>query len=173
MKKSSGQIIYATWTTSWGAMAGVKNHQGIIRVILPFYHPEDLRQMIGFNYPDATESPEELSRLVMLSRDYFNGKEVSFGEIPCVLPDEKTFSGKVLRACLGIPYGQTRSYSQLAEAIGRPEAARAVATVVGRNPTPLIIPCHRVIYSDGRIGGFSAPGGVEMKRKMLLLEHAI
>ena len=149
------KITYAIWTTALGTMAGVKNRQGLIKVILPFYRPD------------------EFADLIRLSRDYFNGKEVSFLEIPCCLPDENTFTGKVLRKCRQIPYGQTRSYSQLAEAINRPNAARAVAATLGKNPLPLVIPCHRVIYANGNLGGFSSPGGEKMKRKMLSLEHAI
>ncbi|MCD6377238.1 MAG: methylated-DNA--[protein]-cysteine S-methyltransferase [Planctomycetes bacterium] len=167
------KITYAIWTTALGTMAGVKNRQGLIKVILPFYRPDDLKQILTFNYPDAADTPDEFADLIRLSRDYFNGKEVSFLEIPCCLPDENTFTGKVLRKCRQIPYGQTRSYSQLAEAINRPNAARAVAATLGKNPLPLVIPCHRVIYANGNLGGFSSPGGEKMKRKMLSLEHAI
>ena len=80
-------------------------------------------------------------------------------------------TGLVLRACREIPYGKRRSYLSIAEQIGRPDAARAVATSLGKNAMPLAIPCHRVIYSDGRCGGFSAPGGVAIKQRMLDLEN--
>ena len=81
-----------------------------------------------------------------------------------------TLTGKVLAACRKIPYGQTRSYGSLAQEIDAPDAARAVAAALGKNPIPLVVPCHRVTYSDGRPGGFSAAGGVALKLRMLALE---
>ncbi len=99
------------------------------------------------------------AELIVLSRDYFNAKVVDFATIACDLPAEGSFAGKVLRACRAIPYGQTRSYHVLAETIGRGDAARAVAAALGKNPTRCVVPCHRVTYADGRIGGFSRPAG--------------
>ena len=66
-----------------------------------------------------------------------------------------------------IPYGTTITYKEIAKKIGKPKAARAVANACGQNPDPIIRPCHRVICSDGKIGGYSAPGGAEMKKKLL------
>jgi len=66
-----------------------------------------------------------------------------------------------------IPYGTTITYKEIAKKIGKPRAARAVANACGQNPNPIIRPCHRVICSDGKIGGYSAPGGAEMKKKLL------
>ena len=66
-----------------------------------------------------------------------------------------------------IPYGTTITYKEIAKKIGKPKAARAVANACGQNPIPIIRPCHRVICSDGKIGGYSAPGGAEMKKKLL------
>ncbi len=78
------------------------------------------------------------------------------------------FDARALAAARKIPYGQVRTYGWLAEAAGRPGAARAAGQAVARNPFPIIIPCHRVIAADGRLGGFG--GGLEMKRKLLELE---
>ena len=66
-----------------------------------------------------------------------------------------------------IPYGTTITYKEIAKKIGKPKAARAVANACGQNPDPIIRPCHRVICSDGKIGGYSAPGGAAMKKKLL------
>ena len=71
-----------------------------------------------------------------------------------------------------IPYGETRSYKDIAISLGKPNASRAVANACGRNPSPLIRPCHRVICSDGSIGGYSASGGAKMKMKLLKKERA-
>ena len=69
-----------------------------------------------------------------------------------------------------IPFGETRTYKEIAIAIGKPKAARAVANACGKNPYPIIIPCHRVVRSDGTIGGFTGDGGVEKKRQLLRQE---
>ena len=70
-----------------------------------------------------------------------------------------------------IPFGETRTYKEIAIAIGKPKAARAVANACGKNPYPVIIPCHRVVCSDGTIGGFTGDGGVEKKRQLLRQEN--
>jgi len=89
---------------------------------------------------------------------------------PLNLSGLTTFTRKVLIACSKIPPGQTVSYSQLAGMIGKPRASRAVGSALARNPIPPIIPCHRVIHSDGSLGNFSAPGGTNTKKKLIALE---
>ena len=71
-----------------------------------------------------------------------------------------------------IPYGKTRSYRDIAQAIGKPKAYRAVANACGKNPIPIIRPCHRVICSNGNIGGYSAPGGTILKKALLKIESS-
>ena len=70
-----------------------------------------------------------------------------------------------------IPFGEIRTYKEIAVAIGKPKAARAVANACGKNPYPIIIPCHRVVRSDGTIGGFTGDGGIEKKRQLLRQEN--
>ena len=77
------------------------------------------------------------------------------------------FQKQVWNELKKIPHGETRTYKQIAEKIGRPKAARAVANACGKNPYPLIIPCHRAIRADGTPGGYSGAGGIEMKRHLL------
>ena len=81
------------------------------------------------------------------------------------------FQKKVWQELLKIPKGQTRSYKEIAIAIGNPKAARAVANACGKNPYPGTIPCHRVVRSDGKIGGYSGPGGVTQKKRLLQEEN--
>jgi O-6-methylguanine DNA methyltransferase len=83
-------------------------------------------------------------------------------------PAGTPFQMDVWRALLEIPFGETRSYKDIAVAVGRPRAVRAVGNAVGKNPIPIIIPCHRVISSDGRIGGFSL--GLPLKRLLMKIE---
>lgn len=82
------------------------------------------------------------------------------------------FQKDVWRALLKIPYGETRTYAQVAQMSGHPTAVRAVANAVGKNPLPPIIPCHRVIRSDGKIGGYSAKGGIKEKQRLLEQEKS-
>ena len=78
-----------------------------------------------------------------------------------------TLQIKVWKYLKTIPKGQTRTYKQVAISIKKPKAIRAVANAVGRNPYPILIPCHRVIRSDGKLGGYSGPGGLKLKKKLL------
>ena len=82
------------------------------------------------------------------------------------------FQRSVLLECAKIPKGETRSYAQIARAIGKPKASRAVGNALAKNPLAPLIPCHRVIKSDGRPGGYSAKGGAERKRALLSMEGA-
>lgn len=107
--------------------------------------------------------------------DYYKGTYVDFKELPLsiVYPRFSGFGCKVLKVCKGVPLGKTITYSQLAKRAGFPKAARAVGNILAKNPLPLIIPCHRVVRSDSKIGKFSAPGGGKMKKKMLEYEKLV
>ncbi len=101
---------------------------------------------------------------------YFAGEEYDFRRIQLDLEDAGPFARRVYEELIKVGPGVTVSYGQLAERCQKPGASRAVGTAVGRNPLPLLIPCHRVINSDGRLGGFSAGGGTELKAWMLRRE---
>ena len=81
------------------------------------------------------------------------------------------FQRTVWKEISKIPYGETRTYKDLAIAIGKPNSSRAVANACGKNPYPVIIPCHRVIRSDGKLGGYSGVGGVKKKKELLKIEN--
>ena len=103
---------------------------------------------------------------------YCAGARVNFGpEIPVSLDGFRAFGVSVLTKGRQLQFGQTISYGDLAKKSGRPAASRAVGGALARNPLPLIIPCHRVLRTDGGLGGFSAPGGIAVKKKMLELER--
>lgn len=100
--------------------------------------------------------------------EYLDGKRSEF-TLPLDLRGTE-FQRRVWRALLGIPYGQTRSYAEVAQAIGEPAAVRAVGAANGANPCALVVPCHRVVASGGKLGGYG--GGLPLKRRLLALEHA-
>ncbi|MDY6914053.1 MAG: methylated-DNA--[protein]-cysteine S-methyltransferase [Planctomycetota bacterium] len=166
-RKSSEDLRYAVWPTAWGPMGAAAGSGGLCRLVLPHYQADDILDLLSWEHPGAVRCERPFERLIALSLAYFRGEPVDFSEIECDLPGERTFSGRVYRACRKIQYGQTRSYSRLAMEIGREDAARAVAAAMGKNPVPLVVPCHRVTYADGRPGGFSAAGGETLKRRML------
>ncbi|MBI5244728.1 MAG: MGMT family protein [Elusimicrobia bacterium] len=89
------------------------------------------------------------------------------------MKDYPEFYQKVWKACARIPRGQVRTYGWIARRIGRPKAARAVGQALGKNPFAPAVPCHRVVGADGSMTGFSAPGGVAAKKRLLLKEGAL
>lgn len=102
--------------------------------------------------------------------EYFRGERSVF-DLPLSLPEQPPLLRRVLEELGRIPYGETVSYGSLAARCGRPGAARAVGNALGRNPLPLVLPCHRVIRSDGTPGGYG--GGRDRKRRLLRLEGAL
>jgi len=129
---------------------------------------------IGFPSHKGKVTPEDswhsnqqvLTRLVSQLEAYFAGKLQKFDLELC--PDGTQFQLQVLAALQHIPYGDTRSYADIAREIGRPKAVRAVGAANGRNPIPIVIPCHRVIGSNGSLTGFG--GGLGTKQFLLNLE---
>lgn len=116
-----------------------------------------------------TKTQDELvNRLI----DYAAGACVDFGDVQLSIDDATAFQRKVLRECRRIAWGKTATYGELAAHAGSPRAARAAGSVMANNRFPIIIPCHRVVASGHKLGGFSAPGGVGMKERLLNLESS-
>ncbi len=103
--------------------------------------------------------------------EYLAGERTTF-DLPIDWSGMTPFQQSVLRATCAIPYGETSTYGAIAREIGRPRAARAVGRAQATNPMPLVIPCHRVLGSDGGLHGYDGPGGVAMKAKLLELEKS-
>ena len=119
--------------------------------------------------PDWLLDPKCFPDVEQQLNEYFSGERQTF-DLPLV-PSGTEFQRAVLDALLEIPCGETRSYQQIAERIGRPKAVRAVGAANGRNPLPIVIPCHRVIGSDGSLTGFG--GGLDAKTYLLSLEGSL
>jgi methylated-DNA-[protein]-cysteine S-methyltransferase len=135
----------------------------------------DALQVIGFPHGDKARRAdigwerygEPFKKTARQLNEYFSGDRQEF-ELD-LAPEGTKFQVEVLEALRGIPYGETRTYRDIAVAVGRPKAVRAVGNANGRNPLPIVIPCHRVIGSDGSLTGFG--GGIEAKRYLLELEQ--
>ena len=109
-------------------------------------------------------------QLIVRLQAYALGEPQDFGDLAVDLGPLSRFQRRVYRRCRRIPYGRTLTYGRLAVLAGSPRAARAVGSCMARNPVPLVVPCHRVVGSGGKLGGYSAPGGTRLKQRLLELE---
>lgn len=121
-----------------------------------------------FFEPPSTPRTDLLRKTKDILDRYFEGDPVDFREISVEIEDGTLFQQLVWETIHQIPHGEVRSYKWIAEQIGRPKAVRAVGNATGNNPITIIIPCHRVIGSNGNLGGYG--GGLERKRQLLSLE---
>jgi methylated-DNA-[protein]-cysteine S-methyltransferase len=119
---------------------------------------------------ELDEVPKWVGRLIDKIKKFAAGKVVDWGDVPLAWDKRTEFQRRVQEVCRKIPRGEVWSYGELAAAAGAPGAARAVGSVMRSNRFPLIIPCHRVVAAGGKLGGFSCPSGVDMKRKLLEAE---
>lgn len=118
------------------------------------------------------QNPSTLTPIAEQLQAYFAGARASF-DLPLDLGRLTLFQRSVLQVARRIPAGTVWTYRQVARAIGKPRASRAVGQALGRNPVPIVIPCHRVVASDGSLGGYSGGGGLGSKRLLLHLEGAL
>lgn len=152
--------------TAWGRGSLDWSELGLARVRLPEPGEAGLR--------DTREAdgrvPREVLRWGEMLQAYFAGEAVDFRPIPldpAGLPD---LEAAIYAALRHVGFGCTTTYGELAARVGHPGAARAVGAAMARNRWPVVVPCHRVLAKDGALGGFSAPGGVRTKRRLLMLE---
>lgn len=165
-------LKYVIFKTKWGyfGLAGTKSV--ICRTQLPGPEYKQVESRLLKNLPEAQFDKTYFKMLQKQIAAYFEGSCINFNSnIPIILDGLGVFSQKVLTTCRKIEFGQKISYAGLAKKAGRPAASRAVGNALAKNPLPLIIPCHRVLRTDGKMGGFSTPGGISLKRKMLTLEQ--
>ena len=142
--------------------------------ILDLDTPEKIKSKILKDLPSAKYDGIFFRNIQEQIKAYFEGNRVNFGpDIPVALDNLSKFYRAVLLACRKIQFGKTISYTLLAKKSGSPAASRAVGNALAKNPLPLIIPCHRIIRGDGKLGGFSAPGGTDLKARLLKLEQQV
>lgn len=156
---------HTTFSTSFGTCAVAWNDAGVTRFLLP--DPD--RSTSG------TEAvpPPWVQAIIDRVKRHLSGDSQDFADVPFDFSRVPAFNRAVLQATLNIKSGRTATYGEIAAAIGElPVASRAVGAALGANPWPLLIPCHRVLAAGGRMNGFSAPGGVATKARLLALEGA-
>jgi methylated-DNA-[protein]-cysteine S-methyltransferase len=126
-----------------------------------------------WHFPTAgqlVDEPKWVADLMGGLQRFAEGEPVDFSDVPLAVDHLSRFGRRVVAACRAIPWGQMTTYGDLAAACGSPGAARAVGSVMARNRYPLVVPCHRVLASGGGLGGYSAPDGLRMKRRLLAME---
>lgn len=160
---------YAIFQTCLGWCGIAYGKQGIIRIYLPEIKKEKLKKTILSLYKNIKEDSKSIKKVINNICLYFKGNNPQF-DFPIDMEAMTKFEKKVYKKTMKIPFGKIKTYKWLAEKINVPGGARAAGNALGRNPIPLIIPCHRVLRSNGTLGGFSAPGGLPLKKKMLFIE---
>jgi len=152
---------------------GLVGRDGVLRLLTFGHSTRDAAiRAAGQKLPSKTGAGEWNTALAERLSRYAEGQPVDFDDVLIDTDHLSTFQLRVVELCRAIPYASTISYKQLAEQAGSPRAARAVGSVMRTNRFPLVVPCHRVLASDGGLGGYSAPGGLRTKRRLLDLERA-
>jgi len=138
---------------------------------------ERLKKLLTSSNDDPGITAEADEQLLVDTLDrivqFLNSAKDDFADVPISLDHLSPFQRRVAAACRAIPCGATQSYGQLAATAGSPGAARAVGQVMATNRYPILVPCHRVVAAGGRLGGFSAPQGLSLKRQLLAFEAGV
>ncbi|MEQ1901116.1 MAG: methylated-DNA--[protein]-cysteine S-methyltransferase [Devosia sp.] len=163
---------YTLIDTALGTFGLAWTEKGVARVALPGPDRSRTEMWISRDPAEPGFPDGALAGVPERMRRYAEGEHVDFGDVPLDLDRTPEFNRACYYELLKVGYGETTTYGAIAKTLGDVAQSRAVGQAMGSNPIPLIIPCHRVLAADGRIGGFSSPGGVTAKMKMLALEHA-
>ncbi|WP_020667934.1 methylated-DNA--[protein]-cysteine S-methyltransferase [Amycolatopsis nigrescens] len=165
---------YTLFETAIGHCGVAWGEHGLVHVQLPEGSPQRTRARLLRYFrgtPEAAPTPEvrraidDMVRLLAGDRTDLSGIEVDLREVP-------EFHRRVYEVARTIPPGATLTYGDIAARLGAPGSARAVGQALGRNPVPIVVPCHRVLAAGGKMGGFSANGGTDTKHRMLVIEGA-
>ncbi|HTW99047.1 MAG TPA: methylated-DNA--[protein]-cysteine S-methyltransferase, partial [Acidimicrobiales bacterium] len=166
---------YTLFETPIGHCAVVWRGPAVLSVFLPAGDREATSARVVREHPGAApaDPPPGIRRAVAAMSALLEGRRADLSAIELDMSAVPAFHRRVYEEARRVPAGTTVSYGELAARIGAPKAARAVGQALGRNPFPIVIPCHRVVAAGGRIGGFSAEGGTITKQQMLAIEGAL
>lgn len=166
--------FFTLFDTPFGRCALAWNDVGLTSVRLPERSEALTRANLLARQPGAVECPADWPPFVVEAvaqiQAHLAGDAHDLRQVPLDLSGTRDFELKVYTAARAMAAGQTCTYGEMAHAIGEPQAMRAVGQALANNPWPLVVPCHRVVRAGGGLGGFSAPGRSETKRRLLLLE---
>jgi methylated-DNA-[protein]-cysteine S-methyltransferase len=165
---------YALFPTAIGLCGLVWSERGITRVVFPENTEAATRARLTRRDPDLTETtpPPPIARAILVITALLESGRADLTDIKLDMAGIEADERAILEAARAIPAGSTLTYGQLAAKVGQPNGARAVGQAMARNPFPIVVPCHRVLAAGGGFGGFSAPGGLESKARLLTIERA-
>jgi methylated-DNA-[protein]-cysteine S-methyltransferase len=165
---------FALFDTPIGPCGLVWSTDGIVGLQLPESTAERTRQRVRRRWFEATEAPPPhgIERVIDRVQALLEGEAVEFDDIALDLGAIPEFHRRVYEIARTIPPGRTMTYGEIARRLDAPHDSREVGQALGRNPIAIIVPCHRVLGADGKMGGFSATGGVATKRRILEIEGA-
>jgi methylated-DNA-[protein]-cysteine S-methyltransferase len=168
------KLSFHLFATAIGDCGVVWSGRGIAGVQLPEKSERATRARIARRFPDVRETapPPDIARAIADIVALLGGAGKDLGSITVDLDGRPEFDRRVYVLARAIPPGGTLSYGEIAAQLGDRQLAREVADALSRNPVPLIVPCHRVLAAGGKMGGFSAPGGVRTKLRLLSIEGA-
>jgi methylated-DNA-[protein]-cysteine S-methyltransferase len=166
---------FALFDTAIGHCGIVWGARGVVAVQLPMSNQDKTRGRIRQRYGDIAEAPPpaEVQSAIDGMIELLAGKPNDLSDVVLDLDDVPEFNRGVYDIARTIPPGQTLTYGDIAKRLGGVELSRDVGQALGRNPCPIVVPCHRVLAAGGKPGGFSANGGVVTKLKMLAIEGAV
>lgn len=166
---------FALFDTALGRCGIVWTERGVSGVQLPETSDAATCARIRRRHPRAVEADPDadVSRVIDGIASLLRGARVDLSDVALDMSEVPPFHRQVFEVARTIPVGRTSTYGEVATRLGDPGSARAVGDALGRNPFPIVVPCHRVLAASGKLGGFSAHGGAETKRRMLLIEGAL
>ncbi|HKV16209.1 MAG TPA: methylated-DNA--[protein]-cysteine S-methyltransferase [Reyranella sp.] len=165
---------FALFDTPIGPCGLIWSAEGIVGLQLPESTMEGTRKRVRRRWPEAREAPPAPGIQCVIDRvqALLKGEAIEFGDVPLDLGAVPEFHRRVYQMARTIPPGHTMTYGEIARRLDAPHESREVGQALGRNPIAIIVPCHRVLGADGKMGGFSATGGVATKRRILEIEGA-
>ncbi|MBL8327180.1 MAG: methylated-DNA--[protein]-cysteine S-methyltransferase [Rubrivivax sp.] len=168
----------AVFDTAIGPCGLAWNDQALVRVLLPA--GDDARATAALLHHLSAGAPAApppwpgfVQQAVAAMQALLRGEAASLAGVPLAWSRVGSFERRVYEATQRLGPGETSTYGEIARQLGEPAAARAVGAALGRNPWPLVVPCHRVLAAGARLGGFSAPGGVATKERLLVIESPL
>lgn len=171
MKKQKDIYIGEVNPTPLGPVWVAVSGEGLVALEFVEHKAEFIESLQRRGFQVVSEDPQPASEAVQQVSDYLQGRRRVF-DLPIDWSEMTPFQKKVLQETLAIPCGEVVTYGELAQRVGKPGAARAVGRAEATNPIPLVVPCHRVIGTDGKLHGYGGRGGLDTKAWLLRLEGA-
>jgi methylated-DNA-[protein]-cysteine S-methyltransferase len=165
-------LFYDIFETSWGWVGAVGSEKGMLRTSLPELTPDRAVLALEPEVDQAEERPGAFPDFQQQVEEYLSGQRAEW-DVKLDPSRATDFFQRAWEVCRSIPQGETRTYKWLAEQAGKPHAPRAAGQAMARNRFPLIVPCHRVVGSDGKLHGFGGGIGLPLKARLLELERQV